>query len=91
MPARLAPTPSGFLHFGNAANFALNALLAQRTDGQLLLRIDDLDRARFREEYLVDIFRVIDWLGIEVTDGPTDPLDFHAYWSQEHRLNISRP
>jgi len=56
--ARLAPTPSGFLHLGNAANFLLNARLAG-PDGQLLLRIDDLDRARFREAYLEDIFRRI--------------------------------
>ncbi|MEM9527693.1 MAG: glutamate--tRNA ligase family protein [Bacteroidota bacterium] len=86
VPARLAPTPSGFLHFGNAANFALNALLAQRTDGRLLLRIDDLDRGRFREEYLAEIFRVIDWLELTVTDGPRNAADFHARWSQEHRM-----
>jgi glutamyl/glutaminyl-tRNA synthetase len=82
---RLAPTPSGYLHQGNAANFALNALLAGN-EGHLLLRIDDLDRARFREAYLEDIFRVVDWLGIKVTEGPVDPADFHANWSQEHRL-----
>lgn len=86
MPARLAPTPSGYLHRGNAVNFALNALLARETDGRLLLRIDDLDRARFREAYLEDIFRTIAWLGIEVTDGPRNPEEFHASWSQEYRL-----
>lgn len=84
--ARLAPTPSGFLHRGNAANFALNAHLAGSA-GRLYLRIDDLDRARFREEYLVDVFRTIEWLGITVTDGPTSPADFHARWSQQHRLS----
>ncbi|SEQ00029.1 glutamate--tRNA ligase family protein [Neolewinella agarilytica] len=83
--SRLAPTPSGFLHQGNAANFALNARLAGSA-GRLYLRIDDLDRGRFREEYLVDIFRVIDWLGITVTDGPGSPEDFHARWSQQFRL-----
>jgi len=84
MPARLAPTPSGYLHRGNAANFLLNARLAE-ADGRLFLRIDDLDRARFREEYLEDIFRVIERLGIEVTDGPKDAEDFQANWSQEIR------
>lgn len=83
--SRLAPTPSGFLHRGNAANFALNARLAGSA-GRLYLRIDDLDRARFREEYLVDIFRIIEWLGITVTDGPGSPADFHARWSQQYRL-----
>lgn len=81
---RLAPTPSGYLHRGNAANFLLNAKLAGE-NGRTWLRIDDLDRARFREEYLEDIFRVIDILGITVTDGPASPQDFHNTWSQEHR------
>lgn len=72
------------MHQGNAANFALNALLAE--GGELLLRIDDLDRGRFRPEYLSDIFRVVDWLGIKVTEGPLDPDDFEENWSQVHRL-----
>lgn len=84
MKSRIAPTPSGYLHRGNAANFALNSLLAP--SGELLLRIDDLDRGRFREEYLADIFKVLKWLGIQPTEGPRSPEDFHKNWSQEHRL-----
>lgn len=84
MKARLAPTPSGFLHRGNAANFALNSLLAK--EGELLLRIDDLDRSRFREEYLADIFTVVDWLGITITEGPRSAADFADNWSQETRM-----
>lgn len=83
--ARLAPTPSGYLHLGNAANLALNALLAG-ADGELLLRIDDLDRARFRPEYLADVFRLLDWLELRPTLGPRDPADFHAHWRQELRM-----
>ncbi|MEM9929536.1 MAG: glutamate--tRNA ligase family protein [Bacteroidota bacterium] len=83
----MAPTPSGFLHRGNAANFALNALLAG-SNGEILLRIDDLDRSRFREKYLEDIFSVLNWLGIRWTTGPADATDFHANWSQEHRLPL---
>ncbi|TXF91454.1 tRNA glutamyl-Q synthetase [Neolewinella aurantiaca] len=63
----------------------LNAALAGEA-GRIWLRIDDLDRARFREEYLEDIFRVVKLLGIKVTDGPSSPQDFHARWSQEHRM-----
>ncbi|CAH1002330.1 Glutamate--tRNA ligase [Neolewinella maritima] len=87
---RIAPTPSGYLHLGNAANFAANALLAARTDGRLLLRIDDLDRARVRPAYLQDVFDVLDWLGIEPTEGPRDVEDFTAHWSQEHRMPLYR-
>lgn len=84
--ARLAPTPSGYLHEGNAANFLFNARLAE--GGELLLRIDDLDRGRFRPEYLDDIFRMIEWLGITLTDGPANPEGFEANWSQEHRMPL---
>ncbi|MCP9234790.1 glutamate--tRNA ligase family protein [Lewinella sp. JB7] len=85
---RIAPTPSGYLHLGNAANFAANALLARRWGLDLLLRIDDLDRARFRPEYLQDIFDVLEWLGIAPTVGPRDPADFAAHWSQERRMPL---
>ncbi|MGB3798435.1 MAG: glutamate--tRNA ligase family protein [Lewinella sp.] len=83
---RIAPTPSGYLHAGNAVNFAANALLAD--GGPLLLRIDDLDRQRFRRAYLEDVFEVLRWLGIEWTHGPTDPDDFERHWSQDCRMGL---
>ncbi|RZK55092.1 MAG: glutamate--tRNA ligase, partial [Hymenobacter sp.] len=79
---RLAPTPSGYLHLGNAVNFVLTWLLVRRTGGTLHLRIDDLDRARLRRPYLENIFRVIDWLGIEYDLGPAGPDDFLRHYSQ---------
>lgn len=80
--ARLAPTPSGFLHFGNAVNFVLTWLLTRRAGGTLHLRIDDLDRARLRRPYLDNIFRVIDWLGTDYDHGPSGPDDFLRHHSQ---------
>ncbi len=83
---RLAPTPSGLLHTGNAASFVLTWILARQVGGNILLRIDDLDRDRFRMEYLEDIFRTIDWLGIDYDRGPSGPDDFLDSWSQHHRI-----
>ncbi|MDO7853627.1 glutamate--tRNA ligase family protein [Hymenobacter convexus] len=80
--SRLAPTPSGYLHLGNAVNFVLTWLLTRRAGGTLYLRIDDLDRARLRPAYLDNIFRVIDWLGIDYDHGPTGPDDFLRHHSQ---------
>ncbi|WP_211320178.1 glutamate--tRNA ligase family protein [Hymenobacter nivis] len=80
--ARLAPTPSGCLHLGNAVNFVLTWLLTRRAGGTLHLRIDDLDRARLRRPYLDNIFRVIDWLGIDYDQGPRGPDDFLRHYSQ---------
>lgn len=83
---RLAPTPSGFLHVGNAANFLFTWLLCQWRGGKLLLRIDDMDRERFRKEYLEDIFQCIEWLGISYDEGPSGPDDFNRSWSQVQRF-----
>ena len=79
---RLAPTPSGYLHLGNAVNFVLTWLLVRRAGGTLHLRIDDLDRARLRRPYLENIFRVIDWLGIDYDHGPSGPDEFLRHYSQ---------
>lgn len=84
--SRLAPTPSGFLHLGNAVNFTLTWLLARRAGGTLHLRIDDLDRARFRPAYLDNIFRTLDWLGLDYDHGPAGPDDFERHFSQQHWL-----
>ena len=80
--SRLAPTPSGYLHLGNAVNFVLTWLLTRRASGVLHLRIDDLDRARLRPAYLDNIFRVIDWLGLDYDHGPHGPDDFLRHHSQ---------
>jgi len=83
---RIAPTPSGFLHAGNAINFLLAARLAGATGATLLLRIDDLDAPRVRPEYVEDIFRSLEWLGIAWDEGPSGPEDLAANWSQRLRL-----
>ena len=84
--SRLAPTPSGFLHLGNAVSFILTWLLTRRAGGMLHLRIDDLDRARFRPAYLDNIFRTLEWLGLDYDAGPTGPDDFERHYSQRHHL-----
>ena len=90
MKARLAPTPSGYLHAGNAANFLLNAELARRAGASLLLRFDDLDRARYRPAYVTDALRVIGQLGVAYDEGPRSVEELEATWSQHHRLPAYR-
>jgi glutamyl/glutaminyl-tRNA synthetase len=80
--SRLAPTPSGYLHLGNAVNFVLTWLLTRQAGGTLHLRIDDLDRARLRPAYLDNIFHIIDWLRIDYDQGPSGPDDFLRHHSQ---------
>jgi len=83
----LAPTPSGYLHLGNAVNFVLTWVLTRRAGGTLHLRIDDLDRQRLRPAYLDNIFRTIEWLGLDYDHGPTGPDDFERHYSQRHHLS----
>lgn len=85
--ARLAPTPSGFLHAGNAIAFLLTCELASRTNATLRLRIDDLDAERVRPAYVQDIFDSLHWLGIGWDLGPTDSADHNARYSQGLRLH----
>lgn len=82
---RIAPTPSGYLHLGNLANFLLTERLAQEGDGVLLLRIDDCDGTRVRAEFVEHIFATLGWLGIEWQEGPRDAADFRARFSQAAR------
>ena len=85
---RIAPTPSGFLHLGNAYSFLLTKALAQKHGTKLLLRIDDLDRERYRPEYVQDIFDTLDFLEITIDQGPRTVAEFESEWSQVHRLPL---
>lgn len=83
--SRIAPTPSGYLHLGNAYNFLLTEQLTHHLEGSLRLRIDDLDADRVRPEYIEDIFGSLHWLGITTDKGPTNPEEQEAEFSQRFR------
>ncbi len=80
--SRLAPTPSGYLHLGNALNFLITWTFVRRSQGKLILRIDDADSTRARPQFVEDIFRTLEWLGIDWDIGPSGPDDFYARYSQ---------
>jgi len=72
IPARVrfAPSPTGRMHLGSARTALYNYLLARRTGGKFILRIEDTDRKRFvpgAEQELMDGLR---WLGLEYDEGP---------------------
>lgn len=66
---RLAPSPTGLLHLGHARTFAVAAQRARAAGGTLLLRNDDLDRARCRPEFVAAMQEDLRWLGLD-WDGP---------------------
>ncbi|HXW19031.1 MAG TPA: glutamate--tRNA ligase family protein, partial [Roseiarcus sp.] len=68
MPAgpivRFAPSPTGRIHIGNARTALLNWLFALREEGSFILRFDDTDRERSREEFAGAIAADLAWLGV---------------------------
>lgn len=85
---RIAPTPSGFLHLGNLYSFLITKALAEKLGIKILLRIDDLDRERFKTEYVQDIFDTLDFMEIGYDLGPKNIQEFESEWSQNHRLSL---
>lgn len=62
---RFAPSPTGRIHIGNARTALINWIVARKTGGQFILRFDDTDRARSRDEYAEAIVADLAWLGVK--------------------------
>lgn len=75
---------------GNRLNFMRTADLASEVGAEVALRIDDVDAARYRREYVEDIFRTLGEMGIAWTIGPRDVDDFERHWSQRSKTEHYR-
>lgn len=67
---RFAPSPTGFLHIGNARTGLFSWLYARHMGGKFLLRIEDTDRKRSTDEAIDAIFQGLDWLGLDWDEEP---------------------
>ena len=67
---RIAPSPTGNLHIGTARTAVFNWLFARNQGGQFLLRIEDTDLERSKDEYTQNIMDGLTWLGMEWDEGP---------------------
>lgn len=79
---RLAPTPSGALHAGNAFSFLLAWLWARHQGGRVVLRIEDVDTTRARPDWIEAVFRDLEWLGLDWDEGPDGPSDAASPYRQ---------
>jgi len=70
MNTRFAPSPSGRMHAGNIFAALVSWLIAKSTDGEVILRIEDLDRERSKQEYIDAIFKDFEQLGLTWDKGP---------------------
>ncbi len=76
---RFAPSPTGRLHVGNIRTALHNWMLAQKSGGQFILRIDDTDAARSKEEYVEVIRADLAWLGIEADREERQSVRLDSY------------
>ncbi|MEO8190049.1 MAG: glutamate--tRNA ligase [Acidobacteriota bacterium] len=67
---RFAPSPTGSLHVGGARTALYNLLFARREKGTFILRIEDTDVERSREELSGQILSAMEWLGLDYNEGP---------------------
>ena len=69
MKLRIAPSPTGNLHIGNARTALFNWLYARANNGKFLVRIDDTDTERSTDEYEKNIIENLRWLGLDWDEG----------------------
>ncbi len=86
---RFAPSPTGRIHIGNARTALLNALFARRHGGRFILRYDDTDTERYREEYVEAIGVDVAWLGIEPDATARQSQRLASYAAAAERLKAA--
>ena len=86
---RFAPSPTGYLHIGGARTALFNWLFARKMGGKLVLRIEDTDVERLKEDSVSQIITSLQWLGIDWDEGPEKGGDYGPYYQSE-RLDIYR-
>src|SRR5690625_4646389 len=87
---RYAPSPTGFLHIGNARTALFNYLFARHYGGDFIIRIEDTDRKRHVEEGELSQLENLKWLGIDWDEGPDVGGDYGPY-RQSERLSFYEP
>ena len=80
---RFAPSPTGFLHVGGARTALFNWLFARHHQGVFVLRIEDTDKSREREDAVAVIYDGLRWLGLEWDEGGDKGGKFGPYFQSE--------
>ncbi len=80
---RFAPSPTGYLHIGGARTALFNWLFARKMGGKLILRIEDTDTERLKEDSVSQILTSLKWLGINWDEGPEVGGDCGPYYQSE--------
>lgn len=83
---RFAPSPTGYLHVGNMRAALMNWMIARRAGGTFILRLDDTDPERSREEYADAIREDLEWLGLDWDREERQSAQLDRYEAAAERL-----
>ncbi|APZ99877.1 glutamate--tRNA ligase [Sphingopyxis sp. QXT-31] len=86
---RFAPSPTGSLHVGNVRTALHNWLWARKHGGRFLLRIDDTDLERSKEEYVAGIRADLAWLGLDIDGEERQSARFALYEAEFEKLKAA--
>ena len=82
---RFAPSPTGYLHIGGARTALFNWFFARQNKGKLVLRIEDTDSERLKEDSVSQILASLKWLGIHWDEGPEKGGDYGPYFQSQRQ------
>lgn len=82
---RFAPSPTGYLHVGGARTALFNYFFAKRYNGKFILRIEDTDTERLKEDSVSQILSSMKWLGINWDEGPEVGGEYGPYFQSERQ------
>jgi len=83
MRVRFAPSPTGFLHLGNARTAVINFCISRKENAPFVLRIEDTDQERSSLESEESIYKDLKWLGLDWDEGPSAGGDKGPYRQSE--------
>lgn len=86
---RFAPSPTGYIHIGNLRTALFNYLIARKSGGQFILRLDDTDPVRSKQEYVDGIMEDLEWLGLtwDRVERQSERLERYEAAADELRTN----
>jgi glutamyl-tRNA synthetase len=83
---RFAPSPTGYLHIGGARTALFNWMYARAQDGKFILRIEDTDQARSSDEFIDEILKGMEWLGLRWDELYRQSERFEIYRNHAEKL-----
>lgn len=82
---RFSPSPTGKIHLGNARAAFFSALYAKKHNGAFILRIEDTDVERSKEEHVDQLCSDLAWLDIHWQEGPMKEGEYGPYWQSQRQ------